>query len=141
MIRLSVVEREYLSVHRVMRLATVSHRGMPSNVPMVYGFDGRDIFFVTQKMSAKVRNLQRHPLVAVVVDEYSEDWPNYRGILLQGRAQIIRSAREVPRLRRLLYAKYPQFARKFPVKEGTGRISVRIQPERKKVFGSWTGEH
>jgi hypothetical protein len=43
------------------------------------------------------------------VDHYSEDWDALRGVMVQGTAALIERGPRFRRIRRLLYAKYPQY--------------------------------
>ncbi len=103
---------------RVARLATADARGRPHVVPVCFAWDGRVIEIaidekpkrVSPERLRRVRNVRVNPHVALVADEYHEDWRRLRYVLVLGRAVILRPggmrhASAVARLRR----KYPQY--------------------------------
>ena len=105
---------------RVARLATLDAKHRPHIVPICFMFDGR--FFYTaidQKPKrlaperlARLRNIKAAPQVALLIDEYDEDWTRLWYILIRGKARLIpKSAHKehawaISKLR----AKYPQYA-------------------------------
>src|SRR2546427_5536854 len=80
-----LIERE-----RVCRVATAGRRGMPHLVPVCQVVAGGKIYFASGNDGRKVLNLAENPRVAVTVDLYSEDWTHLRGVMVQGRAPLIR---------------------------------------------------
>ncbi|HLH73265.1 MAG TPA: pyridoxamine 5'-phosphate oxidase family protein, partial [Chloroflexota bacterium] len=71
-----------LASYRVARLATVNPRGRPQIVPICFAVDGVAIYSALDEKPkrvrpgelSRVRNLLSHPDVALLVDDYSEDW-------------------------------------------------------------------
>jgi len=94
-------ELAYLDGHRVARLATVDGRGAPSLVPICFAridlggepivvsalddkpkrVDGRDL--------ARVRNIAANPTVALLVDDYVEEWSELAFVRFRGEARLI----------------------------------------------------
>jgi len=77
-------ELEFLGSQRLARLATVSARGWPQVVPVMYALteDGAVEFDVD---GAKLRNLSADPRAALVVDAMGPK----RGISMQGRCSLV----------------------------------------------------
>lgn len=100
------------------RLATVDARGRPHVVPICFAFDGRAFYTavdvkpkrVAPERLARVRHIRRNPNVALLVDEYREDWNRLWFVLVRGRARLLRAGKERQRARRLLRKKYRQYA-------------------------------
>ncbi len=103
---------------RVARLATADAQGRPHVVPICFVFDGRTIYSaidtkpkrVTPHRLRRVRNVRANPHVALVVDEYQEDWRRLWYVLVLGVAVTLgpggrEHVEAVARLRR----KYPQY--------------------------------
>lgn len=103
---------------RVARLATADAEGQPHVVPVCFAYDGRTIDIaidekrkrVAPERLRRVRNVQANPHVALVVDEYHEDWRRLWYVMALGEARMVRPggkahAAAVARLRR----KYPQY--------------------------------
>ena len=108
----------FLASRRVGRLATVDASGQPQAVPICYVFDGVAISLVLDEKPKRVpatrlkrvRNILANPQVAVVVDDYAEDWSQLAYVLVQGRARLAEPGDPVhaPTLA-LLVEKYPQY--------------------------------
>src|SRR5690242_19351779 len=88
---------EFIQHHRVAHLATVDVNQQPVVVPVCYVFDGENIYSpldekpksVAPAALKRVRNIQEQPQVAMVIDDYSEDWSELAYVLITGSAQII----------------------------------------------------
>lgn len=130
---LSTAERDFVSTARVVRVATVGGDGTPHNVPVCPLFEGGRLYFGSEAEGKKVRNIRANPLVAVVFDDYTEDWAHLRGIMIQGRGRIV-NRREFRTLRRKIYAKYLQYESAAALNEREAVI-VEITPERKFSWG------
>ena len=77
-------QARFLASRRVGRLATASADGRPHAVPVCYAFDGALLYTpidekpkrVGADRLLRVRNVRENPQVALVVDDYDEDWSN-----------------------------------------------------------------
>jgi PPOX class probable F420-dependent enzyme len=131
----------FISERRVARLATADDGGQPSVVPICYTFDGRVIYTpidekpksVAEASLRRVRNIGLNPRVAVVIDDYSEDWSRLAYVLISGVAGIIEPdapghSRAVESLR----SKYEQY-RSMRIDE---RLVIEITPVRIKHWGA-----
>jgi coenzyme F420-0:L-glutamate ligase / coenzyme F420-1:gamma-L-glutamate ligase len=111
-------EREFVAAHRVARLATVAADGQPHLVPIVYVLDAEQLFTpldgkpkqVPLDKLQRVRNLAVNDRVAVVVDDYDEDWTQLAWVQLRGRATLLDAGDDYELGLRLLEATYPQYA-------------------------------
>jgi PPOX class probable F420-dependent enzyme len=84
---------------RVARLATIDFdETKPHIVPVVFVFDGNSYYIPIDKKSKKdydpkrlrrVRNIQANPNVALLIDEYDEDWSKLFFIMIQGKGSLI----------------------------------------------------
>jgi PPOX class probable F420-dependent enzyme len=97
---------------RVGRLATVGADLRPHLVPVTYAVHGDELFIaVDQKPKSttalrRLRNIEAHEHVAVLVDEYDEDWTHLWWVRVDGTARVVpENASAVD----LLVAKYPQY--------------------------------
>jgi PPOX class probable F420-dependent enzyme len=103
-------------------LATADGEGRPSVVPVVYAtlvLDGEPAIAIAIDEKPKgdparlrrVRNIRERPEVALIVDDYAEDWRQLAWVLVRGAATVIEPgaaghAEAVAALRE----KYPQYA-------------------------------
>ena len=110
-------ESAFLARMRVARLATADAAGQPHVIPIVFAVDDRVLYTpldekpkrVAPSRLKRVRNLTANPQVAVVVDEYDEDWTRLAWVLITGRSEIVESGAAHAAAVRLLHQKYPQY--------------------------------
>jgi PPOX class probable F420-dependent enzyme len=111
---------------RVARLATVDPKGRPHVVPISFVIEGETLYTAVDEKPKRTRALQRlrnieaHPQVEVLIDHYDEDWSRLWWVRLRGTARIV----EDPRAVQLLVAKYPQYAEQPP---GGPVIAVAVE--------------
>jgi len=127
---------------RVARLATLDAKSRPHIVPVCFAYDGK-LFYtaidqkpkrVTPERLARLRNIRAIPQVALLIDEYDEDWTKLCYVLIRGKAKLIpKSAhKEHARAIRKLRAKYPQYAQGMLADDAP---VIRITPERITSWG------
>ena len=133
--------RSFIASRRVARLATADASGAPYVVPICFAFDGARIYSaidlkpkrVGGKALKRIRNILENPQVAVVIDDYSEDWSELAYVMIRGRAEIIiEEGEERERAEALLREKYPQ----YEVMLQPGCAIIRIAPERVVSWGA-----
>ena len=123
---------------RVARLATVRPDGRPHLVPVTFAFDDRTIVTaIDQKPKTttslqRLRNIQSHPVVSVLVDHYDDDWSRLWWLRADGSARVVRDGAERHHAVDRLTAKYPQYREDPP----DGPVIV-VTVER---WSSWSAE-
>jgi len=117
----------FLRHARVARMATTGTDGLPHVVPVCPVLDRGRVYVATEGSSRKVRNLEAYPRVAIVFDDYVEDWNALRQVMLRGRARLIRRGLRWNELRELFDAKFQQYPEMAPI--GHGDVIVEIAPE------------
>jgi len=121
-----------LDATAVARLATIAPDGRPQLVPIVFARSGGALWSPidakpkSARPLARVRNIERDPRVAVLVDHYEDDWRRLWWVRVDGRASLVRgdAAAEAA-----LRAKYPQYRGAVALYAGAPLL-VRIAPER-----------
>ena len=87
-------------------------------MPICYAFDGRVVYSALDEKPKsveptrlkRVRNIQANPHVALVIDDYSEDWRELAYLQLRGRADLLPvGSDEHAEAVRLLREKYLQY--------------------------------
>jgi PPOX class probable F420-dependent enzyme len=133
---------------RIARLATVDTECKPHLIPVVFVFDNDRYFIPIDEKTKRSRpeklkrakNIQQNPNVALLVDEYNEDWTKLIFIMIQGKACII-GGKELEqqndlllleKAQKLLSDKYLQYQ-----KTGIGEYVIMIIPQ--KVI-TWKNE-
>lgn len=127
---------------RVARLATIDSEFKPHLVPVVFVFD-RSHFFIPideKRKTAKpeklkrIKNIQDNPNVALLIDEYSEDWTKLAFVMIQGKATIITTKTQgniqLQEAYKKLTTKYQQY-QKIELRE----MCIIIKPEK---IASWS---
>jgi PPOX class probable F420-dependent enzyme len=126
---------ERLRTARVGRIATVTPDERPHVVPFVFALvdasgKPRAYWAVDRKPKRservqRLRNIERHPAVEVVVDDYDEDWNALWWVRASGNGRVVDSEEERSAALGSLRSKYPQYGDEPP----TGPV-VAIDIER-----------
>jgi nitroimidazol reductase NimA-like FMN-containing flavoprotein (pyridoxamine 5'-phosphate oxidase superfamily) len=124
--RLTKAQAKMLEWERVAHVATVGS-GMPHLVPVCHVVVGGKIYFGSGRRGRKVRNVRANARLALTVDVYSDDWSQITGVMVQGTGRVIERGPRFRRLRRRLYAKYPQYPREAALGESDSVI-VELTP-------------
>ena len=144
--KISGAVQKMLKEARVARLATLDAKSRPHIVPVCFAYDGE--FFYTaidekpkrviRERLARLRNIRAVPRVALLIDEYDEDWTQLWYVLIRGDAKLIpKSAHKKHAWAiRKLRAKYPQY--------GQGMLAddapiIRITPVQTTSWGKNLG--
>jgi PPOX class probable F420-dependent enzyme len=117
--KISGAVQKILMQARVARLATLDDKHRPHIVPVCFVYDGK-LFYtaidrkpkrVPRERLARLQNIRAVPRIALLIDEYDEDWTQLWYVLVRGKAKLIpKSAQEEhARAIRRLRAKYPQY--------------------------------
>ena len=132
---------DFIERARIARLATIDSEFKPNLVPVVFVFDGNHFFIPVDKKRKtakpeklkRIRNIQDNPNVALLFDEYSEDWTKLAFVMIQGKASIINKIEgnlQVRQAYKKLMTKYTQYQ-----KVGVGEMCIIITPEK---VSSWS---
>ncbi|HUK25133.1 MAG TPA: TIGR03668 family PPOX class F420-dependent oxidoreductase [Terriglobales bacterium] len=136
---ISPAARRKLSAARVARLATISRTG-PHLVPICFAYDGSFFYTAIDRKPKRVaahrlgrlKNIKRNPQVALLIDEYREDWTRLWYVLVRGKAELVSGAGEREQALRRLQKKYRQYARGMLPEDA---LLLRITPQRITVWG------
>ena len=114
----------FVQAHRVARLATVDGSGRPLVLPICYVVAGETLYSPTDAKPKRVpvqrlkrlQNIQANPHVALVIDDYGEDWTQLAYVIVHGMAEILTGGPDFERAVAALREKYPQYHR-MPIQE------------------------
>ena len=109
--------RARLETTRIARLATVDAEAGPHLIPICFVWDGAVFYSAIdhkpKRISAdrlvRVKNIRERPQVALLMDQYDEEWTRLWYVLVRGSAELVSAAAERERAIQLLRAKYPQY--------------------------------
>ena len=137
--------RTKLKEARVARLATLSAESRPHAVPVCFVYDGSVFYTAVDKKPkrlaperlARVRHIKVMPRVALLIDQYYEEWTQLWYVLVRGTAKLIpkSATRERSKVIRQLRKKYPQYAGGAMLPDDVPII--RITPERIAFWGKF----
>jgi PPOX class probable F420-dependent enzyme len=140
---------------RIARLATADSEAKPHVVPVVFAFDGEKYYIpIDEKPKTakpdklkRIENIGVNPAVALLIDEYSEDWKKLLFIMIQGKAAIVGKKKMKDKggdldckllkiAHKLLYKKYPQYQH-----IDIGRLGIVIYPQKTIFWGMVPENH
>ena len=124
--RMTKAQAKMLERERVAHVATVGD-GMPHLVPVCHVLAGGKLYFGSGRRGRKVLNVRKNPRLAMTVDLYSDDLSHITGVMVQGRGRVIERGPRFRRLRRRLYAKYPQYSKEAALGDSDSVI-VELTP-------------
>jgi len=99
----------WLARHHVMTLATHGPEG-PWAAAVFYANEGFDLYYLSAATTRHARNLAADRRVAVTIQEDHRDWPEIRGVQLEGTVSEVAAA-DLERVRALYGAKFPVVGR------------------------------
>lgn len=127
---------------RVARFATIDPKGWPHLVPICFAYDGKVFYTAVDRKPkrvpgerlARLKNIHATPRVALLIDEYEEDWRRLWYVLIRGKARLLpeTAAKERAAAIRKLRTKYPQYAQGMLADDAP---IIRITPERVTHWG------
>jgi PPOX class probable F420-dependent enzyme len=114
--RFSAAEQSFIDGRRLGHLATADATGAPHVVPVCFALVADRFYFViddkpkrTRHGLKRLRNIAVNPHVALVIDEYDEDWSRLAYLLVHGTAAIVADATERTVALTALCRRYPQY--------------------------------
>ncbi len=125
---------------RVARLATADASGRPHLIPVCFVYNGRSFYTPLDRKPkrtpperlARVRNILSNPNVALLIDEYREEWERLWYVLVRGRAALVAPGPEHAQALRLLKKKYPQYQTGLLAENA---VLIRITPAKIVSWG------
>ena len=132
---------QFINSHVVARLATAGNDKQPHLIPFCYAYDGVHFYFVvdqkpkrqTGKPLKRIQNMLENPQVALVIDDYSDDWSQLAYVMVRGTTALVEDEAEYDRSLALLRGRYPQY-REMELVFGHNSM-VRITPKKVNAWG------
>ncbi|MFI5395872.1 MAG: TIGR03668 family PPOX class F420-dependent oxidoreductase [Candidatus Binatia bacterium] len=141
---LSDNERAFAERGRVAHLATADAAGTPHVIPICYALSGSCFYFVVDEKPKRsrrglkrLRNIAENPRVALVIDEYDEDWGRLAFLLIHGHAAVVTDREEYTTVLDRLRSRYVQY-HAMPLLLATHPM-IRITPERHHMWRAVSG--
>jgi len=120
----------------------VDRRHRPHVVPVCFAYDGKVFYTAIDQKPKRVaperltrsRNIVALPQVALLIDQYDEDWTQLWYFLIRGKAKLIPMSGHKERAwaLRKLRAKYPQYTATMLSNDAP---IIRITPDRTVFWG------
>jgi len=105
----------FADAHRVAHLATADVHAAPHVVPLCYARDGDRFYFVIddkrgdRRRLKRLRNIAANPQVALVIDDYDDDWTRLAYLLIHGEGALVAETEEYSAVIALLRERYQQY--------------------------------
>ena len=142
--QVSPLIRSRLKEARVARFATLDAESRPHIVPVCFLYDGSVFYTPVDKKPkrlaperlARVRHIRAMPRVALLIDEYYEEWTRLWYVLVRGTAKLLpkSATKERARVIRQLRKKYQQYAAGMLPDDAP---IIRITPKRIAFWGKF----
>ena len=131
-------QQAYLAGSHTIILTSLDRRGYPHSIAMWYVVDpDGTVVMTTFRKSQKVRNLERDPRCALLV-ESGRTYPELKGLLIRGRAVLDDEIEHVLDVLERVNVKYnqgsPPGVREALRGQAAKRVVIRVAPER---VASW----
>ena len=110
-------------------LSTIDAEGFPHSVPLGYFRFGRDIVMGVRDGTRKVAPVENNPHVSVMLEDGST-MADIRGVMIQGRARIVREAGEALELSREGARARGVPESEWPTEPRPGAAYIRVTPVR-----------
>lgn len=107
----------YLRHHNVITLATTGPEGLWA-AAVFYVNHGFTLYFLSAPTTRHSRNIAAQPVVAATIQEDYKDWPEIKGIQLEGKAYRLEGAERAAAIRR--------YGVKFPIVGNLARAPAQI---------------
>jgi nitroimidazol reductase NimA-like FMN-containing flavoprotein (pyridoxamine 5'-phosphate oxidase superfamily) len=102
--------KKFIRLAPVCRIATARANGHPHAIPVCPAFDGEATLYVDlTRHGASAKALRENPRVAVLIDEYDDDWSKLKAVILHCTAEEI-EGKELRGAWELFHEKFPQGA-------------------------------
>jgi PPOX class probable F420-dependent enzyme len=128
-------QRELIQSERVVVVSTIGPRGWPHSMPLWYVPRDGDIWIYTYAKSQKVRNLERDPRAALLM-ETGHEYHELRGVEIEAEAEIHRDSETVFELAKELTSRYADGAQVDEAQaealrgQARKRVAIRFAPRR-----------
>ena len=101
--------REFVAAARVCRIASVRPDGEPHAIPVCPVFDGESTVYVDiGSRYTTAEAFRANPRIAVLIDEYDDDWSRLKGVLLRCTMEEA-TGEERDRAWAMIREKFPQY--------------------------------
>ena len=110
-------------------MSTIDADGFPHSVPLGYFRLGRDIVMGVRDGTRKVANVESNPHVSVMLEDGST-MADIRGVMVQGRARIVRESDEALELARAGARARGIPESEWPTAPRPGAAYIRVTPVR-----------
>jgi len=121
-------------------LSTIDSDGFPHSVPLGYFRFGRDIVMGVRDGTRKVANVESNPNVSVLLEDGSS-MADIRGVMLQGRARIVRDHSEALELAREGARARGVPESDWPTEPRPGAAYIRMTPVRTRSWDYSADSH
>jgi PPOX class probable F420-dependent enzyme len=121
---------DILESNAVAYMGTLGSKGDPQVSPVIFGWNGSQLFFTMNKIRQKYKNLQREPRVAIAIADPTNP---FRSLEIRGRVVRMEDDPEY-QIANILSQKYTGQDATPNMLPGEQRIAIFVEPERVFTF-------
>ncbi|KAF6243985.1 pyridoxamine 5'-phosphate oxidase [Nitrosopumilus sp. b1] len=96
---------EFLKLQKILRLVTVSEKGIPHVVPVWYLYSGKKFYIGTNSRTKKAKNLMKNKKVSFCIDTGIKS-PDIYGIMGNADARLIQEKNTVKKIAKKILLRY-----------------------------------
>ena len=96
---------EFLKSQKILRLVTISERGVPHVVPVWYLYSAKKFYIGTNTRTKKAKNLMKNKKVSFCIDTGIKS-PDIYGIMGNANAKLIQNKNTVKRIAKKILLRY-----------------------------------
>lgn len=96
---------EFLKSQKILRLVTISEKGIPHVVPVWYLYSGKKFYIGTNTKTKKAKNLAKNKKVSFCIDTGIKS-PDIYGIMGHADAKLIQEKNAVKRIAKKILLRY-----------------------------------
>ena len=100
--------KQFIAAARVCRIASVRPDGTPHVIPVCPAFEGATVYVDIASRGVSAAAFRANPDIAVLIDEYHDDWSKLQAVILRCRAEEL-AGEELERAWTMIREKFPQY--------------------------------
>ena len=127
---------EFLKSQKILRLVTISEKGVPHVVPVWYLYSGKKFYIGTNTRTKKAKNLMKNKKVSFCIDTGIKS-PDIYGIMGNANAKLIQNKNTVKRIAKKILLRYFKSLENKSAKELLDDTDCIIEINPKKI-STWS---
>ena len=130
-------EDEFMRKQKLCVIGTLQKDGYMHMAPIRCNFNGKNVYIPTHAKRKKIKNLKYNSKVSVMLGRYHNDQKQAEGVLVQGKAQVLKQGKEYLATGEAIGIKENGFdaKKKLYMYGPYVQYIIKVTPERKASWG------